>query len=183
MKNKDSKVYTILGKSGYGKSYFIKHEILPSLEHYIIFDTQKEYTDFGYVVTKLDDLKFLECKKIVIQFKEHEQYFSFLWYVNKYMENINLVIDELGLFVTSRNDDQNLNEIILTHRHKNINLWLATQSPRFISTIILTQSKTVYCFRLKKAEISNLDKKLSLNDDEKELIENLDVGDKIIIEN
>lgn len=176
-------VFTILGKSGYGKSFFIKNSIIPKLNHYIVFDTQKEYTDFGYCIKNLNGFINLECDKIICQFEDHDEYYLLLAYISENMRNVNLIIDELGLFVSSRQDNVYLNNLILTHRHKDINIWVATQSPRFISTIILTQSRVIFCFRLKKAEIENLNKKISLLPEEMEKIESLEIGEKIVFEN
>ena len=109
------KIIVVCGKTGYGKSYFTKQQLLPLIDRFVILDTMGEYED-GIDVDNSSFIVFKEidsyrqhmidhCEdttlEVCVQFDNVEEY-EYAFDVANAAENTTVVIEEISTFMSPR---------------------------------------------------------------------------------
>ena len=158
-------IITVFGIKGYGKSYYIKHVLLPKAQFQkrIIIDFTGEYAPYGevfttpqsaiaYIITKRNQ-EIQEHKNVnysaVCQFRDMEDY-KLMFAAIVELDNYTLVLDEIFMFIGVNRYDENLYNLYNLSRHSNANLIAASRRPAQVGRIVTSQSDKVIVFRLKE---------------------------------
>ncbi len=172
----DNECITIMGIRGKGKSYLLKHAILPELRRLIIYDHVWGYPDDNvwdvkrnnefkkfkdwYLIRDWHDLVLLmldsqkdknKRKKYYITFrpKDHSYTtFDFFCQVVWTIGGYYMVIDEMADVCTPHLITKYLSRILRVGRHKNIGLAGLTQRPASVHNMFKSQVTKGFCFRL-----------------------------------
>lgn len=161
MNNKIRKITLIVGKTGYGKSYFLKTKILPSLERVIIFDLMNEYNednDFnssGYIYINdienfreyLSDNYDNEQLKIIVTLDSHEEY-EFALQLCNILINVTIVIEEINNFSNAYGNTPELEKIIRFGRHRSLSIIGVTQRFSDLSLLLRNNLDNLIIFNL-----------------------------------
>jgi DNA helicase HerA-like ATPase len=175
-------VSLVIGKSGSGKTYFIKNELLNNVKNFIVFDVNGEYETDYIVESHSDFIKNISVKgSIALRYDVFEEYFDTLNFLYRNTNNFNLVIDELGLYVNTKKDNEDLRNMIILHRHKKIDLLVATQSPHLVTNFLVAQTSKYFIFHLSPMFAEKLAEKIDLSDEDIGKINNLKVGEHLKI--
>lgn len=157
----------LTGMTCSGKTFFMRHGILPNLNvnKYIIYDSDLNFTDLenedAKIVNNYNDFKkFIDCDypKIVYQPSNEimANYELRLLDFNKICHEINskkyktnFIIDEIGYLNNRRKNYINSIELILmSSRRKNINIYAISQRPKYFTKGFLNLTDEYYIFNL-----------------------------------
>lgn len=161
----------VFGKTGSGKSYFVKNELLKNYSRIVIVDPQFEYEE-GLVFTSIQDLStfYLEHRPekftFIARFKsDRDIELLFRWcYI---IGNLVLVVEEAEQYISPYTKSSNFLKLVRYGRHKAVSIIGVARRLSELSTDFKSQVNTIYSFKqtlpldLKLAEqlgLYNLDK-------------------------
>jgi len=146
----ETNVTLVFGIRGTGKSYFVKHHLLPQYDRRIIYDTQSEYTD-GIIFEDFEGLKDFWAKqydkpfKIIFRPIKHDNFLQLCDLV--YLcGNMAFIIEELDLTAGTFDNDTEFLSLIKRGRHRNVDIIGISQRPFGINRNITSQAKEIYSF-------------------------------------
>lgn len=156
--NKQRRIICIAGKTGGGKSHYVKHEIIPHLTRYVIFDLMEEYEPYGSIVfNDLEDFREFvvdnvenDIFKIVCRFEDQEDYETGFEIVN-FMENCYCVIEEISNFASPHAYSPTLEKVIRFGRHKSTSIIGVTQRICDCGPLLLNNCDLIVCYSLTDA--------------------------------
>ena len=142
----------IIGKTGSGKSYWIK-KMLPSFNRFIFYDPKHQHNDVKALLVK--DIKalrsaFYKYPKIIYRpFVPNDDEFNEICRICYFRGNMTLILDEVSYHVSS-NRIQHFHKILMTTgRTRGIGVWNCTQRPReVVHNVLISETDHVICFRL-----------------------------------
>ena len=143
----------ITGKTGSGKSYWVKKQ-LNQLDRFIFYDPKHEHKDIeGTAVTNLNDLKAALAqgvKHIIYKpFVMDDDVFSSICEIVWFEGNITFIIDEIAFHATSSSILTWHSVLLRLGRTKGIGVWNLTQRTRScLHNTILSESDHVISFKL-----------------------------------
>ena len=144
----------IAGKTGSGKSYWIK-KVMASLDSFIFYDPKNNHTELTYPTSNnLDNLiKLIQKgnKKVVFRpMRPDNDIFDNLCKFVYFLQNTTLIIDEC-IFHVSSNKILPWHETLMTNgRTRNIGVWNCTQRPRnIVHNTLISESEHIIVFNLK----------------------------------
>ena len=172
----DNEVISIMGIRGFGKSYFLKHAILPNLRRVVVYDhvwgypddnvwqvkRNKEFKKYPnwYLATEWRELVDLmqhankkknQRKPYYIVFRPHKHSlstFEFFCQVVWTLGRFLMVVDEMADVCTPQKITSNHSQILRVGRHKNIGYIGITQRPASVHNIFKSQTTRAFIFRL-----------------------------------
>jgi DNA helicase HerA-like ATPase len=161
MNNKIRKITLIVGKTGYGKSYFLKTKILPVLQRVIIFDIMNEYNEdndfnaIGYIYINeienfreyLSDNYDKEQLKVIITLDSHDEY-EFALQLCNVLTNITVVIEEISNFSNAYGNNPELEKIIRFGRHRSLSIIGVTHRFSDLSLLLRNNLDNLIIFNL-----------------------------------
>lgn len=191
-----NKIIFVVGKKSYGKSYFVKTKILPTLNRKIIFDVMSEYdleeNKDAYYALKIDTFyaysfddffdyfseKFNENFSIVLRLDSQSELEQCLKLIYK-VGHCSLIIEEIHLLDSGK--DSILHKMYTTGRHKNINIVGVSQRFSNVSRTFTSQCDYIISFR----QTEPLDLKIAkeINAESAAKLAKLDVGEFLILQN
>lgn len=141
----------ITGKTGSGKSYWIKKQLL-HIERFVFYDPKHEHDDVDAVVVHtLDDLKIALAKHKRISYRPYlidDQQFNELCRIIYNTGNLIFIIDEMAFHVQSWQIQPYHDLLQRLGRKRGIGIWNATQRPRCAHNTILSESDHIISFKL-----------------------------------
>ena len=143
----------ITGKTGSGKSYWVKKQ-LNQLDRFIFYDPKHEHKDIeGTSVNSLNDLKAALAqgvKHIIYKpFAMDDEVFNSICEIVWLEGNITLIIDEIAFHATSSSILTWHSVLLRLGRTKGIGVWNLTQRTRScLHNTILSETTHVICFKL-----------------------------------
>ena len=157
---KQRKIVTVVGKTGYGKSYLIK-SIISRLHRVVIFDLMSEYaeekefdfSDFQYFRRLNDFLSYLQTVnrldaiQVRITFDNEEHYEAALQ-ACLLVGDVVCVIEEVHNFSSAYYLSPTLEKIVRFGRHKAISLICITQRFSDIGVLLRNNIDLLVCFNL-----------------------------------
>lgn len=159
--SKYRKITIVAGKTGYGKSYFVKNTIIPELDRVIIFDLLSEYNkenDFNnlgfiyfydinsfqsYIAEHYSD----DTLQIIITLEDSESY-EFALQLSIMLDNVTIVIEEIANFTSAHSNSPELEKLIRFGRHKSISLVGITQRFSDVSLLLRDNLDNLIVFNL-----------------------------------
>lgn len=170
-------INVVIGQTGSGKSYFVKKQLQDIKKNLTIFDFEAEY--------KLKKSKFISHyseflenqfdHNTILRYLYFDDYYKTMEYL-RHCKNYIFVIEELNKIADSRKFPDSLKDITLTHRHRNAVVYLITQSPTCIPTLQLTNATHIFLFKLERAELENLKRKIFISELQIETVSRLKQG-------
>ena len=149
------KIICVAGKTGYGKSYLVKTEIIPPLKRLVILDVMNEYDpakckycysieDFRNEMSEhYNDTYF----RYVLRLQDMESYEDAIAICMK-VGNIWLLIEEASNFCSHNYINYELENILRFGRHKNLSLILITQRFQDLHLLARNNLDALIVFRL-----------------------------------
>jgi len=143
----------IVGKTGSGKSYFIK-SLLPKVKRFVFYDPKHQHNDINAVLVRnLTDLKaaLLKHNHIVYRpFFPDDTEFNELCKIIYITGNIIFILDEISYHVNSWKMQAYHTAIMTSGRTRGIGIWNCTQRPREVAhNTIISESEHIIAFKLK----------------------------------
>lgn len=148
--NKKRKIILIFGKTGSGKTTFVKR-LVKKLNRVIIIDKMFEYED-GIIFYKFEDLLnyFLLNKpssfKFICRFENDidiENLFIFCWYV----KNLVLVVEEAEMYISPFVKQSNFLRLVRYGRHRGISIIAVARRVIEVSNDIKANSDKIVTFQ------------------------------------
>lgn len=160
--NPKSRIITlVVGKTGYGKSYYVKQHLVSCFPRHVIFDIMSEYVqgiDFnpnGYQVFT-DSEEFYEYMyehtedrtlKVICQFDSQADY-EFAFRVAYASENTAVIIEEVANFVSPHKMVPELEALVRFGRHKSTSIVATTQRINDLHPLLLNNADELIAFNL-----------------------------------
>lgn len=143
----------IIGKTGSGKSYWIKAQ-LPKLKRFIFYDVKHQHNDIDAVLVRnIADLRTALKQHNHIVYRPlypDDDEFNELCKLVYFIGNIILILDEIAYHVTSWKIQKWHSAIMTAGRTRNIGVWNCTQRPREVThNTIISESEHIIAFKLK----------------------------------
>lgn len=177
---KNPRMITVIGRSGFGKSFFIQNYIVPQYKNIIALDTQNEYNK-GFSCIKNLELFYKQLGyykimrknfKISLKFDNVSDYNKALDYLDK-AQNFTLLLDEGNIFANNKQIHKTIDNIVNIGRHRGVNLIFAAR--RLYQTNIIVRSQTNLFIFFNIIEESDLKYVKSISDkDTAEKVKNLE---------
>lgn len=180
------RVNIIVGKTGSGKSYFVKKNIneLLKTNNIIIFDVLNEYfnsnakiiTDYYSFLVTLKENK----KKIffIVKTSNIEEINKITSFIFKYLSNLLLIFEETQIYL-----NQSIYDFVNYGRHKNIRLILIARRGTELKTHILALVEKVFIFKTTSDyDLIYYSRMFGINKQEIERVKNFEVGEYIEID-
>jgi hypothetical protein len=146
----ETSVQLVFGIRGTGKSYFVKHYVIPKHKRRIIYDTQGEYND-GIIFEDFAKLKefWARCAekdfKLIYRPIRHDHFLELCDLV--YLcGNMAFIVEELDLTAGTYDNDIEFLSLIKRGRHRNVEIIGVSQRPFGINRNITSQAKEIYSF-------------------------------------
>lgn len=142
------RVNLVLGKTGAGKSFFVKSLLQRLDKNICVFDVMNEYffEDFNVCYDYIGFLDILKRKpkkiKIIIKTSNLEEILYIQKFIFKYLRDILLVLEEASIYL-----NENVYDYINYGRHKNISLILIGRRGTEFRATILALVEKVFLFR------------------------------------
>lgn len=148
--NSDRAVF--IGKTGSGKTTLVKY-MLPRLNRVIAIDP-KHTLDIPGFKKSMKISSFSKSFQIIARPKrtDEDKLFDLILKADK-LRNVTIYVDELAtLTEVFPESTALLADIARTGREKRVALWTATQRPRNIPRVFLTESEIFFIFRLRSGD-------------------------------
>lgn len=151
---------TVLGRTGYGKTFLIRERLLQHYKRLIIFDTMNDFkpeppttvidvltvANFEATINSLMDYE-TEDFTIRIAAKQLAVYCDILdIIVNNEFKGVTLILDEIDKFANPSSIEQSLYNLYNVGRHFEINIIAASRRPNQVHRIITSQSHLLVLF-------------------------------------
>lgn len=161
MNNKQRIITLVVGKTGYGKSFYVKSELVTIFPRHVIFDLMSEYVegiDFnpkGYeIFTDIEDFyefmyQHTEDKRlrVICQFDDQCDY-EYAFKVTYASENTAVIIEEIANFITPHKIVVELESLIRFGRHKSTSIVATTQRINDLHPLFLNNADILVAFNL-----------------------------------
>jgi len=144
----------VCGKTGSGKSYFIKNEFLPRIERFIFYDPKHQHDDInGVLVTNPADLQnaINEGHRAIVYrpFLVNDDEWNEICRIIYLTGNIWLIADEISYHVDSNKMTAWHKVLMTTGRTRGIGVLNCSQKPQHtVHNIILSETEHYFCFFL-----------------------------------
>ena len=142
----------VLGATRLGKTEFIKRNIVPQIDRYIIYDPKHEYSGFGRCIHDINEFKGVKGLKIVFQPKpEDEGSFDVLCkFIFKNMGSVLLIIDEAHLegVLNRHKSSKWCQRLIKMGAAAGKGIIAISQRPQDLHPSMRTQAEWIILFRL-----------------------------------
>lgn len=167
MSDKQRKIVVVIGKTGYGKSYFVQHELLPYLDRIVIFDVMGEYDLDGYII--IDDVGTLrehlkDCLEktmyCVCRLTSQDDY-EIAFKMCQIASGVTVVIEEISNFASPYYMTPYLEQLIRFGRHTSTSVIGITQRVCDVGPLFLNNSDLLVCFQL--TDRNDIDRLRSIN--------------------
>ena len=153
--NKRRKIVCVCGKTGYGKSYFVKTQIIPLPKRCIVFDINGEYENEKFIeIANLDDYAdFIEehCEddvlRVIARLHNQEEY-EYAFELADLATNCTIVIEEISNFASPHNYSETLERLIRFGRHQSTSLIAISQRIVDFGPLLLNNADLLVCFQL-----------------------------------
>lgn len=186
MQHKQRDIIVCAGKTGFGKSYLIKNEVVPFYSRIVIFDIKDEYHSFEDFPLENSFVVFYEVEefreyikehfqdetlKIILRFKvveglDVQQSYETALAICFAAEDLTIVIEEISNFASPHYYTPLLEQLLRYGRHSRLSLICSTQRIGDVGVLLLTNCDAICIFRLPdNNDISRL-KNLSFVPDE-----------------
>jgi hypothetical protein len=146
----ETSVKLVFGLRGTGKSYYVKHVLIPQYKRRIIYDTQGEYND-GVIFEDFAKLKefwavhYEKDFRIIFRPIRHDNFLELCDLV--YLcGNMAFIVEELDLTAGTHDNDIEFLSLIKRGRHRNVDIIGISQRPFGINRNITSQAKEIYSF-------------------------------------
>lgn len=155
-----------IGRSGSGKTTLIQTHVL-ALSRSVIWDWRGEYP--GLEVTRRALAPILKKKTFAVRVRPTrwaplvDGFAALAHVISELGENLTVVCDEVAL-VTPDRKEGGIGHLLRYARPQGIGLLWATQRPTGIPGILLSESRTLYCFHCDaRADVSTLNQYVPLD--------------------
>ncbi len=173
------RINIVLGKTGAGKSYFVKNKIIPNIKgNLIIFDVMNEYFYNNFLICNdyYSFLNLLKWKKrhfkIIVKTSNINEIFNIQSFIFKYLKDITIILEEAFIYLNN-----NIYDFINFGRHKNICLVLIGRRGSEFRSEILALTEKIFIFKTTSFyDIIYYKKIFGLNDTDLEKLKNLETG-------
>jgi hypothetical protein len=144
----------VLGKTGSGKSSFVKKELIRNIERLIIIDALSEYEN-GIIFTNVDTLieYILDNKinqhdnfKFICRFTDDKD-IELLFLLVFELSNLTLLVEECEIYVSPNSKSSNFLKLVRYGRHKNISIIGVARRSTELSLTFRSQTDTIFSFK------------------------------------
>jgi hypothetical protein len=142
----------LIGKTGSGKTTLVKH-LLPRINRVIAIDPKHTLSIDGFKRSWKFPAFSKQFQMIVRpKINDDEKLYNLIRQADK-MRNLTIYVDELATLTDVFPDSVALlADIARTGREKRVALWTATQRPRNIPRVFLSESEIFFVFRLRSGD-------------------------------
>jgi hypothetical protein len=144
----------VLGKTGSGKSSFVKKELIRNIERLIIIDALSEYEN-GIIFTNVDTLiEYIIDNKInqhdnfkfICRFTDDKD-IELLFLLVFELSNLTLLVEECEIYVSPNSKSSNFLKLVRYGRHKNISIIGVARRSTELSLTFRSQTDTIFSFK------------------------------------
>lgn len=170
MRAKQRKIILVFGRTGSGKSYFVK-KLIKKLKRVIVIDKMIEYESDTIFYNLTDLIKYILENKpeqfyFVCRFesdKEIEKLFELVWY----LKNLVLVVEESELYISPYQKQSNFLKLVRYGRHRGISIIAIARRVVELSNDVKANADKIISFKqilkkdlqyLESLGLENLDK-------------------------
>lgn len=189
MTNKQRDIIFVVGKTGFGKSYFVKNRVAPFYPRLVIFDIKNEYHTFedfpiAQQFTIFEDVEVFRnymlehfndnTLKIILRFSvtadndlmnDYETSLEICFAA----ENMTVIIEEISNFASPHYYTPLLEQLLRFGRHHNLSLVCTSQRVGDVGSLLLNNADYLCVFRLSDSNDIKRLQQLSYVDDTKAL--------------
>jgi hypothetical protein len=151
---KNRRIDLILGKTGSGKSSFVKKELIPYRKRLVIIDALSEYEN-GVIFYNIDNfieyiienkVNHFEEFKYICRFTD-DQEIELLFQVVFELSNLTLLVEECEIYVSPNAKSSNFLKIVRYGRHKNISVIGVARRSTELSLTFRSQTDSIISFK------------------------------------
>jgi hypothetical protein len=144
----------VLGKTGSGKSSFVKKELIRNIERLIIIDALSEYEN-GIIFYDVDTLieYILDNQvnqhdnfKYICRFTDDKD-IELLFLLVFELSNLTLLVEECEIYVSPNSKSSNFLKLVRYGRHKNISIIGVARRSTELSLTFRSQTDTIFSFK------------------------------------
>lgn len=150
----------IVGRTGSGKSFFVKN-LLKSFKRYIIYDTNSEYSNFGFVVKDHKKIKDAMKKYQRVVFQPDvlsTPIFEYVCDLVYQSSNCLFVAEEIQNYASLYLMPPNFQKIITMGRKRGIGFVGTSQRPALVNPTVRTQCENIFAFACHPIDAKSFEK-------------------------
>lgn len=164
----------IFGKTGSGKSTFVRAKLLSQYKRLIIIDAMREYND-GLIFTsfedmidyiKENDIFDLEEFTLICRFTSDKE-IDYTFQLCEAMQNVCLILEEAEIYISPFTKSSQFIRLINYGRHFEVSIIAVARRTAELSNTLRAQVNTIYSFIQTDSNDLEKMKKLGFNDLEK----------------